>query len=79
MLRTDDAGTLLLDGEGRVAGEHGTDRHAMLLAELGDAGWQVTADGHRVPPGGPAEPPGAVAGDTGAPGLRATETDAESG
>ena len=79
VMRTDDAGTMLLDGEGKVAGEHGTDRHEMLLAELRADGWQVTADGDRVPPGGPARPPGSVAGDSGAPGLRATENDAESG
>src|SRR4051812_36098175 len=76
VMRTDDAGTVVLDGSGKVAAEHGTDMHETLLAELQSEGWQVTADGDRVPPGGPARPPGAVAGDSGAPGLKATENDA---
>lgn len=79
VMRTGDAGTVVLDAAGKVAAEHGTDRHEALLAELRDEGWEVRADGNRVPPGGPARPPGAVAGDSGAPGLKATENDPMSG
>ncbi|MCB4824360.1 hypothetical protein [Roseicella aerolata] len=76
VMRTDDAGTMVLDEAGMVAARHGTDMHETLLASLREEGWQVTADGDRVPPGGPANSPGAVAGDSGAPGLKATENDA---
>lgn len=78
VMRTDDAGTVVLDEAGQVASEHGTDMHETLLAEFRAEGWQVAADGDRAPPGGPARPPGAVAGDSGAPGLKATENDAVS-
>lgn len=78
VMRTDDAGTVVLDEAGRVAAEHGTDMHEVLLAEMQDDGWEVTADGDRAPPGRPEKPPGQVAGDSGAPGLKATENDAES-
>ena len=76
VMRTDDAGTTVLDHAGKVAAEHGTDMHETLLAEFQADGWQVAADGDRAPPGGPAKPPGAVAGDSGAPGIKATENDA---
>lgn len=76
VMRTDDAGTVLLDDAGKVAAQHGTDMHDTLLAELQDEGWEVAADGDRAPPGRPAKPPGQVAGDSGAPGLKATENDA---
>ena len=76
VMRTDDAGTVVLDGAGKVAAQHGTDMHETLLEAMRGEGWQVTADGDRVPHGGPARPPGAVAGDSGAPGLKATENDA---
>src|SRR3954452_1639207 len=72
VMRTDDAGTVVLDASGKVAAEHGTDMHEALLAELQSEGWRVATDGDRVPPGGPVRPPGAVAGDSGAPGLKAT-------
>lgn len=78
VMRTDDAGTVVLDAKGQVAAEHGTDMHETLLAAHQDDGWEVTADGHRPPPGASGEPPPAVAGDSGAPGLKATENDAES-
>src|SRR3954470_681676 len=70
VMRTDDAGTMVLDASGQVAAEHGTDMHEALLAELRSEGWRVTADGDRAPPAGPARPPGAVAGDSGAPGIK---------
>lgn len=76
LMRTDDAGTVVLDGTGHVASEHGTDMHEALLAEMQDDGWEVRADGDRPPPEGPASTPTAVAGDNGEPGLKATETDA---
>jgi hypothetical protein len=79
VVRTDDVGTVVLDAKGQVAAEHGTDMHETLLAAHQDDGWEVTADGHRPPPGATGEPPGAIAGDSGAPGLKATENDAESG
>lgn len=79
LMRTDDAGTVVLDEAGKVAAEHGTDMHETLLAEFMGDGWRVAADADRAPPGGPAKPPGAVAGDSGAPGLKATENDAISG
>ena len=79
LMRTDDAGTVVLDDAGKVAAEHGTDMHETLLAEFMDDGWRVAADVDRAPPGGPARPPGAVAGDSGAPGLKATENDPVSG
>ncbi|MBK1660327.1 hypothetical protein [Paracraurococcus ruber] len=79
LMRTDDAGTVLLGAAGHVVAEHGTDMHEALLAELQDEGWEVQADGDRPPPGAAATPPGAVAGDSGAPGLKATENDAASG
>lgn len=79
VMRTDDAGTVVLDEAGRAAAMHSTDMHEALLAEMREEGWAVTADGHRVPPQGPAKPPGAVAGDSGAPGVKATETDGMSG
>lgn len=78
VMRTDDAGTVVLDAKGQVAAEHGTDMHETLLAAHRDDGWEVTADGHRPPPGVGDEPPPAAAGDGGAPGLKATENDAES-
>ena len=78
VMRTDDAGTVVLDDAGKVAAEHGTDMHATLLAEHQAEGWQVTADADR-PPGATGAPPGAVAGDAGAPGIHATANDAESG
>jgi hypothetical protein len=76
LMRTDDGGTVVLDANGHVAAEHGTDMHETLLAEFQDDGWEVAADGDRPPPGGPARPPGAVAGDSGAPGIEATGNDA---
>ncbi|MDO9709540.1 hypothetical protein [Paracraurococcus lichenis] len=78
VMRTDDAGTVLLDATDHVAAEHGTDMHDVLLAELQDEGWEVAADRDRAPPGRPAKPPPQVAGDSGAPGLKATENDAVS-
>ncbi|TCZ65397.1 hypothetical protein [Roseicella aquatilis] len=76
VMRTDDAGTVVLDAAGMVAAEHGTDMHEALLAEMAGEGWQVSADGDRAPPGRLARPPGQIAGDSGAPGLQAIENDA---
>ncbi|WP_431268779.1 hypothetical protein [Dankookia sp. P2] len=76
VMRTDDTGTLVLDEAGMVAAEHGTDMHEALLEDFQADGWRVESDGDRAPPNGPARPPGAVAGDSGAPGLKATENDA---
>lgn len=77
VLRTDDAGTKLLDAAGRVAAEHGNDRHEMLLAELRAEGWAVVADGHVAPEGATGRPPGNIAGDRGARGPAATASEGE--
>ena len=79
VMRTDDAGTVVLDAAGKVVAEHGSDMHATLLEAQQGEGWQVTADGDRAPPGATARPPGAIAGDSGAPGIHATGNDAEAG
>lgn len=79
VMRTDDAGTVLLDATDHVAAEHGTDMHDAMLEDLQGEGWAVTADGDRAPPGRPAKAPPQVAGDEGAPGIHATGNDAESG
>lgn len=78
-MRTDDAGTTVLDEAGRVVAEHGNDRHEALLAEHCDGGWRVTEDGHVAPEGagapGPArQPRGARPGDP-----AATVADGEAG
>lgn len=80
VLRTDDAGTAVLDGaSGTVAEEHGTDRHDELLERHERDGWRVAAEGDVAPPGATGRPPGSVAGDAGEAGPEATASDGEAG
>lgn len=49
VVRTDDAGTTVLDGEGAVVAQHGNDRHDWLLDTHAAEGWSILADGNRAP------------------------------
>lgn len=64
---TGDRGTEVLDREGRVVAEYGTDRHDEQVALRQDDGWRVEEDGtarptEAGPPGPPADPGGPEAG-----------------
>jgi hypothetical protein len=54
---TGDRGTEILDEEGRVLREFGTDRHAEQVAHHEAEGWRVTRTRHRRPPGAARTPP----------------------
>jgi hypothetical protein len=54
---TGDRGTEILDDEGRVLREFGTDRHAEQVAHHEAEGWRVVRTRHRRPPGVAATPP----------------------
>jgi hypothetical protein len=77
VLRTDDQGTTLLDGEGFVVQEHGTMRHDMLLEQQRQDGWTVASDDHVAPPAATGRPPGNLAGGPPRRDATATVTDGE--
>jgi hypothetical protein len=54
---TGDRGTEVLDAEGRVVREFGTDRHAEQVARHEAEGWRVARTRHRRPPGAAGTPP----------------------
>jgi hypothetical protein len=56
-IRTGDAGTIVLDAEGRILHRYGTDRHEEQIARFTDEGWRVTEDGARRPAAVAGTPP----------------------
>jgi len=63
---TDDRGTDVLDAQGKVAANHGSDRHEEMVEKYQGEGWSVAKDGAVAPaPAADAPPPdtGPVADD----------------
>ena len=61
-IRTGDAGTLVLDSEGRILHRYGTDRHEEQIARFEAEGWRVTEDGAQGPAAVTGTPPSPTPG-----------------
>jgi hypothetical protein len=77
ILRTDDYGTTATGADGQVVEEHGTDRHAEILARWQAEGWRIAAD-ENIRPDVAAAPDGGTPGIADAPGPAGTVTDGQS-